>query len=240
MEYNKIEKTHTCNLCNKNYASKSSLRNHNTKFHKKSVETNIKSYNCRICNKLYNNSNSRWKHEKICKQRKLSNNKIIPDDTSPLRFGVSAKHSDSSNLHVCAENIIFSKLLKSKEKEIQLRDEKIELYKNIFLKKQIRIKYPNNVIYMITTEDNELKRIYIIGRTNNLQNRLSLYNKTSEHKVIYYKECSREIINTIESIVLIKLSNYRERANRDRFILPPDTEINFFTNIIDKCINFFI
>ena len=41
-------------------------------------------------------------------------------------------------------------------------------------------------------------------------------------------------------MVLIKLSNYRERANRDRFILPPDTRIDFFTNIIDKCINFFI
>ena len=38
----------------------------------------------------------------------------------------------------------------------------------------------------------------------------------------------------------IKLSNYRERVNRDRFILPPDAGIDFFTNIIDKCINFFI
>ena len=56
-------------------------------------------------------------------------------------------------------------------------------------------------------------------KTSNLQNRLSSYNKTSEHEVIYYKECNKEHLNLIELNVLSKLKNYQEKANRDRFIL---------------------
>ena len=43
----------------------------------------------------------------------------------------------------------------------------------------------------------------------------------------------------IEEMVLNKLDNYREKANRDRFILPFDNDIKIFTNIIDNCVRFF-
>ena len=38
---------------------------------------------------------------------------------------------------------------------------------------------------MLTTEDNKKKRIYIIGKATNLTQRLSSYNKTAEHEVVY-------------------------------------------------------
>ena len=41
-----------------------------------------------------------------------------------------------------------------------------------------------------------------------------------------------------EIMVLSKLRDYREQANRDRFILPEDKEISFFIGIIDSCIHF--
>lgn len=41
-----------------------------------------------------------------------------------------------------------------------------------------------------------------------------------------------------ETLVLKKLNNYRERANRDRFILPIDKEIDFFIKVFDDSINF--
>ena len=44
----------------------------------------------------------------------------------------------------------------------------------------------------------------------------------------------------VESMVLLKLSKYREKANRDRFILPLDKDIKFFTDVIDKSIGFFM
>ena len=99
--------------------------------------------------------------------------------------------------------------------------------------------YPNNVIYMLTTEDNKKKRIYIIGKTTNLTKRLSTYNKTAEHEVIYYKECNEEHLSAIELMVLTKLKAFQEKSNRDRFILPIEKEINFFIEIINNCINFF-
>jgi hypothetical protein len=89
-----------CKICNKKYASSSSLWNHNTRYHY-GINTNIietsesdlktsenilqnseseikptekKKYNCRKCNKIFNNIKTRWSHEKICK------NKIILED----------------------------------------------------------------------------------------------------------------------------------------------------------------
>ena len=137
---------------------------------------------------------------------------------------------------------INMKLIKEKENEIRLKDMKIQLLQDQFQKKQQRKEYPEkNVIYILTTEDNKKKRIYIIGKATKLKHRLSNYNKTAEHEVVYYKECkSEEDMNLAELMVLNKLKEYREKANRDRFILPQEKDISFFTSIIDNSINFLI
>jgi hypothetical protein len=131
--------------------------------------------------------------------------------------------------------------IKMKDNEIKMREHENKLLKDMYLKKQTRIKYPqNNVIYMLTTEDHKKNRIYIIGKANKLHNRLSGYNKTAEHEVIYYKQCNNEDhMSTIENMILTKLNNYKEKANRDRFILPLEKNINYFIDIINNCINFF-
>ena len=91
---------------------------------------------------------------------------------------------------------------------------------------------------MLTTKYHKEDRIYIIGKTLNLTNRLSVYNKTIEHEVVYYRSCKDEdTMNLIELAVLHKLNEYREVANRDRFILPIDKNISHFTSIIDNCCN---
>ena len=43
----------------------------------------------------------------------------------------------------------------------------------------------------------------------------------------------------VEQMVLLKLINFREKANRDRFILPENQDISLFKNIIDNSIKFF-
>jgi hypothetical protein len=134
------------------------------------------------------------------------------------------------------------KLLEDCQKEITLKDQKIQLLQDIYVKKQKRSDYPEkNVIYIISTEDNKKKRIYILGKTKKLKDRLGPYNKTAEHGVEYYKSCiSKENMNIIESMVLSKLDKYREKANRDRFILPVENDLTLFTDIIENCINFLI
>jgi len=91
-----------CNICEKNYASKQSLWNHNHKYHllndnkkqtfdnlhdnKKQTFDNItnkkqtfndinKNRICKFCNNVFSHRNSRWKHEQKCKDK--SNNDQI-------------------------------------------------------------------------------------------------------------------------------------------------------------------
>ena len=129
---------------------------------------------------------------------------------------------------------------KTMMEEMKMKDKKIKLLQDTYLKKHKRIDYPEkNVIYILTTEENKKNRIYIIGKTIDLKNRLSVYNKTTEHEVIYYKECINEDVMTIiENMILLKLTNYREIANRDRFVLPIEKDINYFIDIVNNCINF--
>ena len=132
-------------------------------------------------------------------------------------------------------------LLKDKDDTIKLKEKRIKLLENMYLKKHSRVKYyDKNVIYILTNEYNKKYRNYILGKTVDLTNRLTSYNKSTEHEVVYYKSCKdEEIMNIVEIMVLTKLKDYKELANRDRFILPIDKNISFFTNIIDESINFF-
>ena len=131
-------------------------------------------------------------------------------------------------------------LLREKERDIRIKDHLIKELKAVCLSKQSRVEYPDkNVIYLITTDDHLKRRTYIIGKAKNLTTRLGTYNKTCDHVVVYYKECKGEDdMDTAETMVLSKLRDYREKANRDRFILPEDKEISFFIGVIDECIGF--
>ena len=83
------------------------------------------------------------------------------------------------------------------------------------------------------------ERRYILGKAENLTNRLSTYNKTDEHEVIYYKGCGDEDkMKIVESMVFQRLKDYREQANRERFVLPEGKEIDIFIDAINKSIEF--
>ena len=78
------------------------------------------------------------------------------------------------------------------------------------------------------------------GKATNLTLRLSTYNKTDEHRVIYYHECKdSETMNIVENAVFKKLEKYRECANRERFILPENEDIDLFIETVKGCVNFF-
>ena len=83
-------------------------------------------------------------------------------------------------------------------------------------------------------------RVYILGKATNLTNRLSTYNKSDEHEVVYYQSCgNEETMTCVENMVFQYLNEYREQANRERFILPEGKEIKLFSDIINKSVEFF-
>ena len=72
-------KVHSCTICNKNYSSKSSLCNHNKKFHKTiateshhlvSISKQNVIIKCKYCNIEYKHKQSKSRHEKSCKKKK--------------------------------------------------------------------------------------------------------------------------------------------------------------------------
>jgi hypothetical protein len=128
------------------------------------------------------------------------------------------------------------KLIKKQEEKINRSTKKIKELENMVLKKQKREEYTEKyVIYMLTTLDHKKRNTYIIGKATNLTDRLSTYNKTCDHEVVYFKTCeTEENMDLSEKLILNKLDKYREVANRDRFILPIDEDIKLFMNIIDK------
>ena len=90
---------------------------------------------------------------------------------------------------------------------------------------------------MLQDEYHKKERIFIIGKTINLTNRLTSYNKSREHSVVYYKSCKcKEDMDNIEKIILKKMNPYRETLNRDRFLLPNNSHQSLFTKIIDDTI----
>jgi prophage antirepressor-like protein len=135
----------------------------------------------------------------------------------------------------------YKKQLEEKQKQLDEQRTKVKTLENKYLHHLPRVKYPVTfVIYMITTQENKKNRTYIMGKTTNLTTRLSTYNKTCDHEVVYYKECISETVMVFaESMLFLRLSEYREKLSCERFILPADKEESFFISEIDTTLDFF-
>jgi hypothetical protein len=152
-------------------------------------------------------------------------------------------------------NELRKQLLDTKEENEKLSEEKtkIEEEKAIvdeenrkllkkYVKKPKEIYEDKNIVYLMTTDDSETKREYVIGKAIDLNNRKDNYdhNKLHDFKVIYYRPCnSSKNMDIIESLVLSKLGKYRCKAKRDVFYLPLGCDLTTFTDVFDECINFF-
>ncbi len=69
---------------------------------------------------------------------------------------------------------------------------------------------------MVTCDELEVNRKYIIGKAKGLLNRLSQYNKMSEFRTIHSITLTNEDdMEFAESIVLNCLEKYKEQMNHD-------------------------
>lgn len=87
-------------------------------------------------------------------------------------------------------------------KELQEQN-KIQYLTKKYVKAQPRVQHEEkNVVYILTTKRMKKDRVYILGKATNLTNRLSTYNKSDEHQVVYYQSCGdEETMRCVENMV---------------------------------------
>ena len=257
-----------CKFCKKQFSSKSNLIHHqnNARYCKElqknsdlDIENNIENikFICEYCNKDFSSNHRYKKHLDICLEKYKKNIIDLKLDLQNMSDNLAETNKTLYELQV--ENKILKQNtpnlesesqkhlteLQSKLQEIALAaiEQKNEVITNMvkkYVKKQPRKQFDcSNVIYILTTPSLKQDRRYILGKAKNLTNRLSTYNKSDEHEVVFYQDCGDEdAMNILELFVFKKLNDYREQANRERFILPKDKSIDFFKDTIKNCFEF--
>jgi hypothetical protein len=258
--------TYNCEFCLKTFSSKSSLSKHlsNAKYciKNRDIETEINTFDCIDCQKKFTSNQSLKLHQLKCieKIKKLHQENIL-DIKEKYESEIKNYKSQIQELQNKLENIIIKTINLKKDdteenyydyvidtdnieilqKENKDKDIRISYLTNKYVKKTSRIQIEEaNVIYILTTARLKKDNIYILGKATNLTSRLSTYNKSDEHEIIYYQQCkNKESMGIIENMVFNKLDIFREKANRERFVLPKGEDIELFKNTIKECIDFF-
>jgi len=234
-----------CKFCHKTFSSKSNLNAHQKKskycLKIQGIDPNYE-HDCKNCGKKFPTSNGLKRHLKICVK-----NNILLERYNNLKETTNSYSQEIIKLKSqLVEKDRYFEILRNDYKELVDKyvtnaQERVKLLTKKYVRKQPRMKFSErNVIYILTTALLKKERRYILGKAENLTNRLSTYNKSDEHEVVYYKSCGdKESMKIVENMVFRTLDKYRERANRERFILPEDEEIKLFCDSINKCIDFF-
>jgi hypothetical protein len=129
--------------------------------------------------------------------------------------------------------------VRNKNNLIKEQEKRIKLLESVNLKRQKRTIYSPNIIYLVTCDELLADRKYLIGKSKNLTNRLSGYDKISDFEVVYQKSFNTlKQCEMAEKIILDALENYKEKINKDRFILPIGEDIKIFTKIFDDTFSF--
>jgi len=111
--------------------------------------------------------------------------------------------------------------------ENKLLKNRIKLLESKVLQKQPRETFEENknVIYIVTTEYKEAQGHYKIGKAQDLQKRLSVYNTSEKHEVIYNTSCkNKKSMDLLEQIVHMKLEDKRVEPNKEWFLSEEDGE----------------
>jgi len=126
-------------------------------------------------------------------------------------------------------------------KENKLLKNRIKLLESKVLQKQPReiFEENKNVVYIVTTEYKESQGHYKIGKAQDLQKRMSVYNTTDKHEVIYNTSCkTKKRMDLLEQIVHDRLESKRIEPNKEWFESEEDGEdfikiIEEFKKVVD-------
>jgi hypothetical protein len=190
-------------------------------------------------NRILFKNTKKYKNENKLLEEK--NNKLEKENNE-LKNEIKKIEKHSEEYKEIIEKAAINKfIIKNKNEDLinSIYDEKlnnIENLENNILKKKPRKSYENskNVVYIVTNEYKEAQGHYKIGKAQDLQKRLSVYNTSEEHKVTYYISCkTKKKMDILEQIVHDKLENKRVEANREWFESENNGED--FIKLLDEC-----
>jgi len=174
-------------------------------------------FNCEFCDNKFSNKFSLKRHYSTCREKERR--EYIKERKKELENKNKKIEELNKEITVLKDRCEYlatqlNKALDPKLPEIlqQMNREMNMLRDRLETKRKMpRVKIEEmNVIYIITTDLLQTQRRYIFGKATKLTDRLSTYNKTDEHKIIYYRSClSKEIMKSAEEIIFLKLSKYR-------------------------------
>jgi hypothetical protein len=121
-------------------------------------------------------------------------------------------------------------------KENKLLKNRIKLLESKVLQKQPREVYEENknVVYVVTTDVKEANGHYKIGKAQDLQKRMSVYNTTDKHEVIYSTSCkTKKNMDILETVVHNRLEDKRVEPNKEWFLSEDDAED--LIKVIEEC-----
>jgi len=224
--------SYICDICNTKTTTKSNLNKHKRTDICKKIEkekqyvNNIQNIN----NKLQDLENKVFIYESQLNEKDLEN-KILKEKLKEYKMILEAVFNPvkNDNNKVKTNNLNINNDIEDRIKNLEnkvIQRMKRESYEN-----------NNNVIYIVTTEHKKELGHYKIGKTQDLKKRLSTYNTTEDHKVIYNISCkNKNNMDLLEKIIFIRLDNYRIEQNKEWFL--SNNDANDFIKIIDECKNF--
>ena len=224
--------SYICDICNTKTTTKSNLNKHKRTDICKKIEKEKEyiNYIQNIKNKLQDleskvfiyesQLNEKDKENKILKE-KLNEYKMILENV----FNKNIKYDNKVNTNNLNINNDIEDRIKNLENKV-IQKMKRESYEN-----------NNNVIYIVTTEHKKELGHYKIGKTQDLKKRLSTYNTTDNHEVVYYVSCKNKTnMDLLEKIIFMRLDDYRIEQNKEWFLSNDNS--NDLIKIIDECKNF--
>ena len=168
-----------------------------------------------------------YKLDELYKQLEAKNNQLEAKNNQ-----LEAKNKESDEL---------IQQLDEKDEELEKSQQEVKKLEKKYIRKSKLKTSEKNVVYLVSSEESEKIREYVVGKSIDLSNRIKGYdsNKLHNFNVVYSRACSGvRTMDIVESMILSKLSKYRCKAGRDVFLLPEYMDIKLFTNTIDDCVNF--